>query len=133
MCRQRLDARDTFPSGMEEYLSNNGWHFNKKMFAWAQSKMQDRNGSSFSNSKELFDSAKDKYGVRINADDYDCAYVFAMARADYFGSSIKDEHHLVLFVKDYLEDPDGYDGVAFTRFYADMIGKGIAIPWEDMI
>lgn len=27
----RLDARDTFPSGMEEYLSNYGWHFSKKM------------------------------------------------------------------------------------------------------
>jgi hypothetical protein len=28
----RLDARDEFPSGMEEYLAHNGWHFNKKMF-----------------------------------------------------------------------------------------------------
>ena len=27
----RLDARDVFPSGMEEYLAQNGWHFNKKM------------------------------------------------------------------------------------------------------
>ena len=27
----RLDIRDKYPSGMEEYLSHNGWHFNKKM------------------------------------------------------------------------------------------------------
>lgn len=56
-----------------------------------------------------------------------------MARADYFGSSIKDEQHLALFVKDYIDDSDGYDTIAFTRFYADCIGKGIIINWEDMI
>jgi hypothetical protein len=27
----RLDARDKFPSGMEEYLARYGWHFSKKM------------------------------------------------------------------------------------------------------
>lgn len=27
----RLDARDKFPSGMEDYLAMNGWHFSKKM------------------------------------------------------------------------------------------------------
>ena len=35
----RLDIRDKYPSGMEEYLSHNGWHFNKKMCEWAVSKM----------------------------------------------------------------------------------------------
>lgn len=27
----RLDVRDKFPSGMEEYLATYGWHFSKKM------------------------------------------------------------------------------------------------------
>lgn len=35
----RLDCRDKFPSGMEEYLSFNSWHFNKKMCDWAVSRM----------------------------------------------------------------------------------------------
>lgn len=35
----RLDARDRFPSGMEEYLSHYGWHFSKNMCEWACSKM----------------------------------------------------------------------------------------------
>jgi len=26
-----LDSRDKYPSGMEDYLAFNGWHFNKKM------------------------------------------------------------------------------------------------------
>ena len=29
--RTRLDVRDKMPSGMEEYLAQNGWHFNKKL------------------------------------------------------------------------------------------------------
>lgn len=31
MKRNRLDIKDKMPSGMEEYLSYNGWHFNKKL------------------------------------------------------------------------------------------------------
>jgi hypothetical protein len=56
-----------------------------------------------------------------------------MAKADYMGSSIVDETHLLKFVKDYIDDPDGYEGLPMTRFFADVIGKGIAIDWEDML
>ena len=56
-----------------------------------------------------------------------------MAKADFHGSSIKEESSLVKYVKDYLDDPDGYDGIAMTRFYADCIGKGEIIPWEDLL
>ena len=35
------------PSGMEEYLSNYGWHFSKAMCMWAISMMKDRKGESF--------------------------------------------------------------------------------------
>ena len=56
-----------------------------------------------------------------------------MAKADYHGSSITEDAKMIKFVKDYLDDPDGYDGIALTRFYADCIGKGEIIPWEDML
>ena len=32
-----------------------------------------------------------------------------------------------------LDDADNYDGMPFTRFYADCIGQGISIPWEDLL
>jgi hypothetical protein len=31
MKRNRLDIKDKMPTGMEEYLALNGWHFNKKL------------------------------------------------------------------------------------------------------
>jgi hypothetical protein len=42
----RLDSRSAFPSGMEDYLEFNGWHFNKKMCQWASSRMY--KGSTYS-------------------------------------------------------------------------------------
>lgn len=56
-----------------------------------------------------------------------------MARADYWGSSIADEQHLALFVKDFIDDEDAYPGLPFTRYFADLIGSGTNVPWEDVL
>lgn len=29
-------------------------------------------------------------------------------------------------------DPDGYEGMAFCRWTADIIGKGVTIDWEKL-
>lgn len=42
----RLDARDKLPSGMDDYLSYNGWHFNKKLCEYACNKMRKGQGKS---------------------------------------------------------------------------------------
>ena len=49
--------------------------------------------------------------------------------ADYLGSSVPDGLHLCLYVKDVIDDVDGYDGIAFNRWYADMCRKGIQVDW----
>ena len=84
-------------------------------------------------SLEDLQSLLNRTGVQLNKVDYDAVYVANMAKADFLNSSIDDETHLALFVKDCCEDVDGYDGMIFTRFYADCIGKGNPINWEDMI
>lgn len=135
----RLDIRDKYPSGMEEYLSHNGWHFNKKMCDWAISKMYKittlgKREYIAPYTKEQVDDLLTKFSVKL--DDkigYDYVYAANMAKADYMGSSIADEAHLAKFVKDYVDDKDGYEGLPFTRFYADCIGSGTPISWEDML
>ena len=52
-----------------------------------------------------------------------------MCKADYLGSSVPDGLHLCLYVKDVIDDVDGYDGIAFNRWYADMCRKGIQVDW----
>ena len=78
--------------------------------------------------KEQVDDLLTKFSVKL--DDkigYDYVYAANMAKADYMGSSIADEAHLAKFVKDYVDDKDGYEGLPFTRFYADCIGSGTPI------
>lgn len=135
----RLDAREVFPSGMEEYLSQYGWHFSKKMCEWAVSRMYKRNSLDKkipiqSWNKDSVDKLLNKYGVTIeNKIGYDYVFAANMCIADYYGSSIIDEQHVALFIKDYVDDPDGYEELPFTRFYTDCIGSGVPINWEDML
>lgn len=66
----------------------------------------------------------------INIDNnigYDVVFVYHMAKSDFLGSSLTDEKNLLQYVKDYIDDPDGYDGLPMTRFYADCIGSGTPI------
>lgn len=135
----RLDARDVFPSGMEEYLANYGWHFSKAMCCWATSRMYktDVNGKKVYItpwSKEEVDTLLKKTNITLtNKNSYDYVFVANMCKADYLGSSVPDEQHVALFIRDYVDDKDGYPELPFTRFYADCIGSGTPINWEDML
>lgn len=133
----RLDARSSFPSGMEKYLQYYGWHFSKKMEEWAASKMIKEVGNKKQNitpyTLEDVKSLFTRTGVKLDDITYDSVYIANMAKADFFNSSIGDETHLALYIKDVCEDTDAYEGMIFTRFYADCIGSGRPIQWEDMI
>lgn len=74
------------------------------------------------------------YGITLYNDQlYDSAYVACMCKADFLGSSITDEKHMALYIKDVIDDEDAYDGIVFNRWYADMCYTGVAIDWEDML
>lgn len=131
----RRDVYDNMPEDMKKYLANYGWHFNKKMAEWAVSKMEDRNGNSVQckESDTLMSTLKANGIDTSGIVGYDAVYVEAMARADFLGSSLQNDLHVLKYVGDYLNDKDGYEGIALTRFYVDCIGKGMPIFWEDMI
>ena len=131
----RLDDREEFPTGLEKYLSMYGWHFSKKLCNFAVSHMKKDNGEKIVPiTKEALDLLLAKNGIELdNKFGYDYVFVANMCKADYLGSSVPDETHLAKFVKDYCDDPDGYEELPMTRFYADTIGKGIPIIWEDML
>lgn len=131
----RLDNYDILPSGMNEYLGLYGWHFSKKMCEWAISKMRDRNNNKMTmRSKEQVENILKSHGVEIENDyGYDKVFVFHMGMSDYLGSSIIDEARLARYVKDTLDDRDGYDGIAFTRFISDCNAKGVPVIWEDLV
>lgn len=123
---------------MEDYLAVYGWHFSKKMCEWASSRMYRTEGKE---KKYITPYTRDhlnnllvQYGMEIKgAKGYDDVYIANMCKADFLNSSIRGESELLQYVKDVIEDPDAYDGMPFTRFYADCIGSGTPIQWDDMI
>lgn len=140
MIRESLDIYDELPEDMKDYLRYNGRHFNKKLCKFAVGMMEVNNPSTGEleklkvMSKETIDSLLEAYNIKIkNNQLYDYVYVGNMCKADFLGSSVPDEQHLCKYIKDVIDDIDGYDGIVFNRWYADMCRKGIAISWIDML
>lgn len=138
MNRLPLDTYDYKPKAQKDYLGNYGWHFNKKACSIAVGMMKKKEGNSETRldpwTKEQVDEMLRKYGITIENDNgYDKVYVANMCKADYYKRSVPDEQHAAMFIKDMLDDVDGADGDVMRCWYAKMVGKGIAIEWEDFL
>lgn len=131
----RMDVYEMMPSGMNEYLSNYGWHFSKKLCEHAVKKMTDRLGKKITPyTKDQVEALMKQFNVQVeNNEGYDAVYVANMAKADYMGSSITTEQHLMLYVKDFLDDKDGNKTKALDHYYADCIAGGKVVMWEEML
>ena len=134
-----LTQYDIKPQAMINYLRYNGPHFNKKLLNFATSKMTKR---SLGNNtvpvtpytKEQVDSILSRYNIQLkNNQLYDYVYVAAMCLADFYASSIMNEEQMAKYIRDVIDDVDGYDGIVFNRWYADMCKKGIVIDWDEML
>lgn len=138
MKRTNLTQFEEYPEEMLIYMRNYGPHFNRKLYEFATSLMtqivdgKERRIKPYT--REEVDKILSGYGVEVkNAQLYDAAYVASMCKADFLGSSIIDEHHVALYIKDVIDDVDAPDGLVFNRWYADMCYMGIAIDWEAML
>ena len=116
---------------MKRYLKYYGKHFNKKLCEFAVSLM-DHGKTPVE--KETVENILKKHNVILKYNElYDHVYVYNMGNNDFLGSSVPDEAHLALYVKDVIDDKDGFDGIVFNRWYADTVRLGIPIDWEEMI
>lgn len=117
---------DIKPEAFINYLRYYGEHFNNKLCEFACKKL-----SKNEYTKEKLDTLLQTNKIEIpNAKLCDAVYVANWCRSILFGSSIVDERHLLLFLKDIFEKEDG---LVFNRWYADMAKQGIPIEWEEMI
>lgn len=117
---------DIKPKGFLNYLRYYGPHFNKKLCEFACANLDKRDYT-----KEKLDQLLQAYNIQIkNSKLLDYVYLANWCKSVLFGSSIIDEKHLALFVKD-IFDKEG--DLVFNRWYADMAKLGIPIEWEDML
>lgn len=140
MYREDMTRYDKKPADMNEDLRHHGPHFSKELAAFAASKMYKLNDKGDKEyikpytKQEVDDILRNNKVVLKNKDTlYDYVYVANMCKADLLGDSVPNERYLALYVKNVIDDPDGYDGITFTRWYGDMCKKGIPIDWYSMI
>lgn len=119
----------------DEYVDQYGFHFNKKLYDWAVSRMRDRNGNKVTaKTKEEVADFLRANGVTLKNDHgHDAAYTHAMLLADCWGSSLATDRALAFGVLDFLDDPDGNPTKAFDHFVVDCRAREIPIFWDEMI
>lgn len=134
-----LDIYDEMPNAMKKYITNYGWHFNKKAYEYAVKLMRKRNNKTNTEesvnayTKEEVDNLINKYGIDIkNKIMYDYVYVATMCKADYLGSSIETDRQLITYVKDTVDDVDASNETTFRRWVATMVGNGTPIDWYEI-
>ena len=134
-----LDIYDEMPTAMKKYITNYGWHFNKKAYEYAVKLMRKRNNKTNTEEsvnaylKEEVDNLINKYGIDIkNKIMYDYVYVATMCKADYLGSSIETDRQLITYVKDTVDDVDASNETTFRRWVATMVGNGTPIDWYEI-
>lgn len=136
---------DTFelefmPMEMKAYLRNNGFSFSKKACEWAISQMKKENPATKKEekiepwTKEQVEEMLKKYNVVLeNNVGYNHVYVANMLKADKFKSSIPDEQHLALGIKDIIDDIDASPRLVFKKWVTHMDDSGIPIDWESLL
>lgn len=135
-----LDIYDDMPYAMRQYISQYGFHFSKKACNYATSRMKRKNQSTNKIepiepwSKEQVEDLLSRNGVTLtDSIMYDHVYVANMARTDYYKSSLPDEAHIALYVKDTLEDVDGSDELPFRYWLQRCIAMGEPVEFEDLL
>lgn len=131
---------DEWPKGARRYFKTNGFHFNKKACEEAVRGLRKENPATKKLEpidvwdKEQVDDLLKRCNVVLEDNSlYDYVWVANMVRSDYWKSSITDEQHLALMIKDIVDDPDQRDGFIFNRWISDRLFNGSPIDWEGLV
>lgn len=131
---------DFMPIEMKAYLRNNGFSFSKKACEWAVSLLRKENPSTKKEemiepwNKDQVDDLLKKYNITLeNNVGYNYIYVCNMLVADKYKSSIPDESHLALGIKDCIDDPDASPRLVFKQWVTHMDDSGTPIDWGNII
>lgn len=130
---------DFMPKEMKAYLRNYGYSFSKKACEYAVSLMRKENPSTKKEekiepwSKEQVEEILKKYNVVLeNNVGYNATYIANMLQADMYKSSITDEQHLALGIKNIIDDIDASPRLVFKKWITAMDDAGHPIEWSEL-
>jgi hypothetical protein len=138
--RRSLTDYNPIPDDMRAYLRNYDYSFSRKACEFAVSLMRKDNPVTKKPepiepwSREQVDDLLKRNNITLeNNIGYNYVYVANMLRADKFKSSIPDEAHLALGIKDVIDDVDCSPYCVFLEWMAKMDGNGEPIEWSELI
>lgn len=127
-------------TAFEQYIKDYGWHFNKKASDYAVGLMKRLNPATGKAesiepmTKDMVEEMLTRYEVKLDRNKgYDMVYVANMLKSDKYKSSIPDEQHLAMGVKDEIDDIDAGDGSVFRCWMAKMYARKEPIFWDDLV
>lgn len=135
MYEEIMSILDLVPEGFREYKRRHGLHFTGSLCEFAVKRMKGKDGKPINamTPKEVEAMLKE-FDVQLeNRNGYDHVFVANMGLADYLGESVPDMEHLAKYVKNVIDDPDGYEGIAFNRWLADVVAMRVEVPWEEFL
>lgn len=128
-----LNCNLDMPDDARQYMKAHGPHFSKKLCEYAVSKMENKHGNKHFTVDEVESKLK-AHNIPFDENDaYDAVYAFNMYYSDFYPDAMPDEKSLCNAVNCILNDPDGYPGMLFVRWFADVCAKGTPIRFERFI
>lgn len=143
--KHEKQALDTFelefmPMEMKAYLRNHGFSFSKKACEYAVGLMRKENPSTKKQekieawNKEQVDEILKRHNITLeNNVGYNYVYVANMLKADKYKSSIPDEQHLAMGIKDVIDDADASPRLVFKQWITKMDDEGEPIEWSELM
>lgn len=138
--RRSLTDYNPIPDDMRAYLRNYDYSFSRKACEFAVSLMRKDNPVTKKVeriepwSREQVDEMLKRYNIVLeNNIGYNYVYVANMVKADFFKSSITDEAHVAMAIKDIIDDADASPYAVFLCWMAKMDAMGEPIEWSELI
>lgn len=122
-------------SPIEKYVEKYGKHFTIKLADYASEQMINTDGTNkhwhINEIKSIINELG--YIIPLSSTIGDIIYTANMAYADFYPLILKDDKSCVMYAMEIANDKDGYEGIQFCRWLADIKNKNLNIDWNSFI
>lgn len=122
-------------SPIEKYIEKYGKHFTIELADYASAQMINTDGTNkhwhINEIKSIINELG--YIIPLSSTIGDIIYTANMAYADFYPLILKDDKSCVMYAMEIANDKDGYEGIQFCRWLADIKNKNLNIDWNSFI
>lgn len=117
-----------------QYIAQNGYHFNCKMADFVtRHHLINADGTKHNWTSEQVKAALMDESNPLNHTWGDAAYLANWIYSDQYPMPYRTETEVLDATKRMLKDPDGYEGMVFMRWLADLIGRRENVEWAEYL